>query len=278
MDPPFMYKMPIGTRLFRASTIAKEGRWYNLNLNDAYTYGENITEYSTIKDLNLINVMSLTFHNDFVDRLNIMYPGYNNTGFDTEKIKCLIPFGLLNQSMQQKGLNIFGANIGQNTSPFDIMSDYMGELMQGRNRISEHTLDTHLSKVLENIYGNYYDGFISPLKWPTKIHPGNGSFFPQELCFFNLGNVKEENQHKRPMTGGGKIDIIPKFKFEQNYEIYNQIIKNYEDNLKNNKIIPLWNPHTEDVIPDSATNPINKSTIQIKSIYKTRKRNRKYNK
>ncbi len=267
--------MPIGTRLFRASTIAKEGRWYNLNLNDAYTYGEDITEYSTIKELNLLNVMSLTFHNDFVDRLNVMYPGFNNTGFDEEKIKCLIPFGLLNKSMQQKGLNIFGINIGQNNSPMNIISDYMGELLQDRNRISIHSLDTELTQVLEKIYGKYYDGFISPLKWPTKIHPGSQGFFPQELCFFKLGNVKEENQHKRPAAGGGNINSITNINFTINTDKIRQIEKEYDEQSKKTKFIPLWNPHTEDVIPDSA---FVKHTNTIKSIRKTRKSTKNRNK
>ena len=94
MDPPYLYNLPIHTPLFRAATIAKEGRWYGLALEDAHTYGPRVTEYSTTKELRLLNIMSLTFHNDLMDRLLVKYPGPDHTGIDNDKLKCLIPLGL----------------------------------------------------------------------------------------------------------------------------------------------------------------------------------------
>jgi hypothetical protein len=45
MDPPYLYNLKEGTHIFRAKTLEKKGRWFSFSLNDALSYGENITEY-----------------------------------------------------------------------------------------------------------------------------------------------------------------------------------------------------------------------------------------
>ena len=157
MDPPYLYKLSQGTSLFRAKTIAKEGRWYALSLDDAYTYGSYATEYSTVKDLRLINIMSLTFQNDFMDRLTILYPGSDYSGMDRRRISCLITLGLFDIESQQTASNVMHIPISYND---DMWKDPLLQLntsyMHHRNRYSEHGMDTHFVSVLEQIYGDIY--------------------------------------------------------------------------------------------------------------------------
>lgn len=254
MDPPYLYKLSQGTSLFRAKTIAKEGRWYALSLDDAYTYGSYATEYSTVKDLRLINIMSLTFQNDFMDRLTILYPGSDYSGMDRRRISCLITLGLFDIESQQTASNVMHIPISYND---DMWKDPLLQLntsyMHHRNRYSEHGMDTHFVSVLEQIYGDIYDGYISPIQWATKIH---GGYFPRELCIFKLGNTREEKEHSHSTpiqvsvaessagSRGGKDDLLK-------YDISPDIWDAHNKLIKAHPFKPLWNPHTEDTIPST---------------------------
>jgi hypothetical protein len=244
MESPFLYKLPTGSTIFRAKTINKEGRWYALKLEDAYTYGENITEYKTVKDLNLINITSLTFHNDFIDRLNVLFPGEEHSGYDIDKIKCLIPFGLIDLQSQQTSMSLLNSHLNLHESGWNPIFEYLSHNINNRHRFSDHYLDTNLICVLEKIYGRVFDGYISPIKWPTKCH---GGLFPRELCFFNLGNVIEQREHKRPHSGGmydndsnkNKTPDMSKINYDAIKEQYANVIKSWPSYIG-------WNSHTDD--------------------------------
>ncbi len=246
MESPYQYTLPSGSKLFRAVTVAKSGRWYSLSLEDSYTYGQKITEYSTTKELKLLNITSLSFHTDFIDRLNIMYPGIDNTGFDIDKIKCFIPLGLVDLQSQVLSLSLLNCQMPINTMNWDIKCELTSMNLLNRHRLSDHALDTHLVSILEKIYGNYYDGYISPIKWPTKLH---GGFFPRELCLFKVPNdVKEEKEHIRPQTAGSLTN--PSQKFIKPLTIDEAYFRNLEHGFltseKQYVFKPLWNPHTQD--------------------------------
>lgn len=241
MDPAYLYKLPSGTSIFRAKTIAKEGRWYALSLEDAYIYGNTVTEYSTTKELNLLNIMSLTFHYDFIDRLNTLYPGKDNIGIDIDKLKCLVPLGLIDIKSQKIESELFGLKLPINETRWNDILELTSLTLQNRHRLSEHTLDTHLVSILEKIYGSVYDGYISPLKWPTKIH---GDFFPREACLFKLGNVKEEKEYTKSSASVGGAIIIPPISI--NMDIFRKYEESIHEFIKENKFKPIWNPHTED--------------------------------
>jgi hypothetical protein len=250
MNPPYHYTLPSGSRIFRATTIDKQGRWYTLSLEDAYTYGENITEYSTTKDLNLLNIGSLTFHNDFIDRLNVMYPDSRHTGLHADKVKCLVPLGLADIHSQELGINLLNANMPINTSGWNPLLDYSSKIMMNRHRLSEHSLDTHLVKVLEQIYGDVYDGYISPFEWPTKIH---GRYFPKELCLFKIVNtIKEETTYKRSQVGGTSPDKNVKFA-PLNLNIRSDKFIKFDEPMGPLRL--FWNPHTDDSIKPSNIQP-----------------------
>lgn len=281
MDPPYHYNLPEGTHLFRAKTIAKEGRWYSLKLEDTFRYGREITEYSTTKDLKLLNIMSLTFHNDFMDRLNILYPGNDYDGYDLDKLKCLIPLGLVDLQSQKKFANVFGHQLQTYDISWNEVKDITNSPLLNRHRFSEHHLDTHLVSVLEKIYGNYYDGYISPLKWPSKLYPDN---FHREVCLFKINNdVKEESMYIITQNGGYKkvplpqsTPIIQKSPFT-NYSKFYELQKKYSETPKSYTITPLT-PNPGDSVPKSIiyinnTHDIkNKHNNLLRS--KTRRRNR----
>lgn len=233
MNPSYHYKMDSGTRLFRATTIEKKGRWFSLSLEDAYTYGKNITEYSTINNLNLLNITSLSFHIDFIDRLNIMFPGIENTGLDENKLKCLIPLGLVDFYSQQSYLKMLNSYLPIDTTKWNDTLELLNTTFQNRHRLSEHGLDTYLVSILEKIYGTLYDGYISPIKWPSKYY---GGLFPREVCLFNYDTVKEENVYIRPNHFGGGLSNT----------IGNTTLHKIVNELNSHKFIPFWNPHTEE--------------------------------
>lgn len=246
MDCVYSYILPENTSIFRATTKAKEGRWFTLDLESAYTYGENITEYKTIKSLNLINITSLTFHLDFIDRLNILFTGSDYTGFSIEKIKCLIPLGLVNFDTQQEMLKRLGVKIEPNTKDWDSILDLLNKLMLNRHRFSEHSLDSFFIETLEKIYGNVFDGMISSIRLPSILH---GGLFPRELCIFKYGTVKEINSYTRPhsLSGGFKTNNI---KIDE--EHFRKTEREFLKSSKEFKFKPLWNPHTEDTIPNKS--------------------------
>lgn len=269
MDPAFDYNMPKGTVLFRAATVEKEGRWFTLSLQDAATYGETITEYTTNKDLKLLNITSLTFHLDFMDRLNIKFPGDNYSGFDHNKIKCLIPFGLVDIESQKKGMSMIGFHMNENTSNWNPGFDYLSSILYNRHRVSEHSLDTYLVTVLEEIYGEQYDGYISPITWPTKLH---GGFFPREVCMFKRGNVKEEKEHKRSQLGGTMKHIqtpIPDLS-NVDWDKVQMKMNKYIDSIP---ITPGWNTHKYGTFDDSEKTPVKQ--IPAKSPKRSTRRKRK---
>jgi len=244
MDSPFLYKMKLHTPLFRAKTVAKEGRWYALSVEDAYSYGTHITEYSTIKELRLINIMSITFHNDFMDRLMLLYPGEGYKGIDINKLKCLIPLGLIDINTQRIACNMLRFDAPINESSWNSELQWNVDMIHNRHRFSEHSLDTHLVSVLEQIYGDIYDGYISPIKWATKIH---GNYFPREVCCFRLGNTKEEREHLRPNVGmlGGAYPLHP-IAIPKTLRLSDTLVKSLESNENKQGLHLFWNPHTED--------------------------------
>lgn len=269
MNPPYHYSLPSGSRIFRATTIDKQGRWYTLSLEDAYTYGENITEYSTTKVLNLLNIGSLTFHNDFIDRLNVLYPDSKST-LNINKVKCLVSLGIADIHSQGLGIQLLNANMPVNDSDWNSLLEYSSKVLMNRHRLSEHSLDTHLVKILEQIYGGLYDGYISPFEWPTKIH---GRYFPKELCLFKIQNIQEENTYTRPQTGGTseikKVVFVP---LNLNIRADNFI-------KSEGPIGPLrlfWNPHTDDGIESQNTRRIHKGGKSV--VLNRTRRNKKHTK
>jgi hypothetical protein len=258
MEPPYVYRLPENTHIFRATTRSKEGRWFAMTLENAHVYGTHVTEYSTTKELKLLNIMSLAFHNDFIDRLNILFPGNDYKGLDINKIKCLLPLGLYDEKAQKFGANAFnGFQLPHNVSRWDSGMELTSMNLGNRHRFSEHSLDTYMGEVMEKIYGAHFDGFISPIEWPTKVHGGS---FPREMCMFKIQNIKEENTHTKETTGGTKDTYSIPIMFNMN--ITESMEKDMNEKIK--KMIdarPPFRPlQTLDIVVPKRRNKTRKNT------------------
>lgn len=288
MDPAYLYRLPLGSSLFRAATKAKEGRWYALTLEDTYIYGNNTTEYSTTKELKLLNLMSLTFHNDLMDRLLVKFPGKDNLGIDNDKIKCLIAIGLFDFNLQNVSHGtVFGKIPIVHDNNWDIRQEWGVQMLHNRHRFSEHENDTRFVSILEELYGNYYDGYIIPVCWPSKLQ---GGYFGREVFLFKIANVKEVNSYIRShtiqntpsFTGGAENNTSKYAEFISEKDLQPGVIaitremmeKGAED-MKRNPIRPLWNSHEESPIPPPMyTSSVSSNTINHtnkKRFQKTRK-------
>ncbi len=51
---------------------------------------------------------------------------------------------------------------------------------------------------------------------------------------------------------------INTLKLEPDYEKIKMLEEDFNKYLENNKFVPLWNPHTEDIIPESAYSNLTK--------------------
>lgn len=283
MEPAYLYKLPSDTPIFRGKTVAKEGRWYALALDDAYTYGSLVTEYSTTKELRLLNIMSLTFHNDFMDRLMVLYPGKDYSGIDNDKMKCLIALGLFDIDIQRVSYcTVFQANPEWKDSTWNLSREWAVKMLHNRHRYSEHINDTVFVSVLERIYGEHYDGYIAPLCWATKMH---GDFFPRELCLFKMGNVKEEREHVKPepVVIGGMVPLLNSstskssksidtedntfMEFPEDIGITRGMMRDLHRHFKEHPFQPTWNSHAESPIPpNSSLKPLSSNTIHVPSV------------
>lgn len=290
MEPAYLYKMPVGTSLFRAKTIQKTGRWHSLSLNDAYTYGTNITEFVTNKDLCLINVMSLTFHNDLMDRLMIRYPGINYDGIDIDKLICLIPLGLFDKDTQNLALGTTkNYSLPQNGQNWDILMQFGHLMLHSRQRYSDHEVDTKFVNILEEIYGDVYDGFISPIKWPTKCH-ASGGYFPREMCIFKDGLVNEVQEHLRPdqmfhqssvaaeassSSGGGNPPPSSTSTFWETWHPpHDQVLSLISNDAKQTMVYRDWNPFLDDGFPKPSEKIPQPTRTKRKGGWATKKKQR----
>lgn len=250
MEPAYLYKLPPNTHIFRATGQSPLGRWYSLSVEEVIMYGRQVTEFSTLKEYRLVNIMSLTFHNDFMDRIMTMFPGSDNDGFDPHKIACALPIGLFDVYSQPYLHNTFyiGKQLEIQTTDWDDKKQWCSQMLHQRQRYSEHKIDTHFTQVMEKIYGSAYDGFIAPLKWPTQMHDGQCRLFPREICFFNIPSLKTEliYQMNLPSSGGTRTTTN------------NQQINNLPENIVVNigkYIRPIWNPYNESPIPPPPLDP-----------------------
>jgi hypothetical protein len=209
MEPAYLYKLPPNSHIFRATNKSSTGRWYSFSVEEVIMYGNEVTEYSTTKEYRFVNIMSLTFHNDFMDRIMTMFPGSDNDGFDPNKLACVLPLGLFDVHSQPYLHNTFyiGKKLEIQQADWDDKREWCSQMLHHRQRYSEHGIDTHFTQVMQTIYGGVYDGFIAPLKWPTQLFDDykKSALYPREICFFNIPPLKTEMiyQMKPPILGGG---------------------------------------------------------------------------
>ena len=159
-------RIPKGTRVYRCMNENYLTIPYDTSI---------ITSYELLQEVLLIDPMNLNFQNDYVSKLNDIYPGTNYYG-----------------------------------------------------------LDIFMVSNLKSIYGDKCHGYMTKIKWPSKLHDG------REICLFNpLILLKKIDD----MSGGvGKIKkngiIIPK------NETWNRIC--------DPRLTPdIWNAMTKKIGPDA---------------------------
>jgi hypothetical protein len=174
--------------------------WLSLDKTDAMLYGNIIMEYELLRDINLLNIMNLDFHNNYLNILNLIYTGIKYDGVDDRKIEASIPIGLPDYDTQYNYLFSKGVEL-KNTPNWLLEHDRAVKFLLNRHRYSIFERDKLLVKTLILIYGNKCDGYISQIKWPSKFHDG---FFNKEICLFNPTSDLLKHKPK----GGNKKKII----------------------------------------------------------------------
>jgi len=203
-----------GTELYRGINdlnnieIKDDPLWLSLDNIDALLYGNTIIEYVLLKDVNFLNIMDLDFHKNYLNILNLIYTGTKFDGVDDRKIEASIPIGLPDYETQFNYLFLKGVKL---TEPQNWLLEHerAAKFLQNRHRYSIFERDKLLVKTLKLIYGNKCDGYISQIKWPSKLHNG---FFNREICLFNpttelLFKKTKGGRKKQIIKKGGTYDI-----------------------------------------------------------------------
>lgn len=155
--------------------------WLSEDEETAKLYGKSIIKYKLIQDIKLLNLADLKFHEHYLNILNLLYTGTNDNGVDEKKLEAAIPLGLPNYYAQITYLNMKRVNIIKLKEWTDTQELY-NQFLLNRHRYSTFERDKEMVKLLKDIYGKKSHGYITKIKWPSKLHDG---FFNKELCLFD---------------------------------------------------------------------------------------------
>lgn len=263
-----------GTTLFHGTSkenlkLESNPMWLAYNKQIATNYSNGIVhEFKVKKSLKTIDIMSLEFHNNYIDNLNRTFTGDNYNGLDERKLKLCIPLGLPNYDIQSKWLeenNIqYAHQLPNYTKHEDVLMKYSG-MYKNRHRFSTRQFDQEMIAILKYFYPEY-DGYSSLVSWPSKIH---GGLFNPEICLFypnrDLEFVKTHNVKRGAgkQIGGGS-DVCPIIVNGDTWNrMCNGITKEEWANIYNS---PLWKGILK---PTSDLKPQSNPKYSIPTIYRT---------
>lgn len=207
-----------GTVLYRGindkndTDITGKAMWFSVDKADALLYGNKIIKYKLLKDINLLNITDINFHNNYLNILNLLYTGTNYDSVDAKKIEAAIPdYEVQCSYLHSKGILL------NNTVHWTNEHEIASRFLMNRHRYSTFERDKLLVSTLYKIYGTKCEGYISKIKWPSKLHDG---FFNREICLFSPSAELLIEQK----TGGKEASLrknvkIKKRKGGSNYEI-----------------------------------------------------------
>ena len=187
-----------GTKLYKGlnkdnkkyyDSLNDEPIWLMASLGEAKLYGDVIQEYELQTDIKLLNPLDPNFQNDYLGKLNLMYEGDNKDGLSFLKFSGCIPFGLPDYYVQQKYLKqVYGITpeLNEWNETHDVASHFVGE----KHRYSTFKGDQNMIKILKQVYGDEYNGYMTNIMWPSKFHDG---LFHKEVCLFSSNLVKPNN-------------------------------------------------------------------------------------
>lgn len=171
--------------------------WLSQDKEIALLYGNYIQEFIVKKDILLINLTSNEFHIDYLDKLNQLFTGNKFDDVDDRKMEAAIPLGL--PSFDYQTHYLLSKNIKlENPTKWTIQHEIANSFLLNKHRYSTYERDKNLSNILYNLYGNKYKGYITNIKWPSKLHNG---MFNRECCLFKPSDLIEIN---RSQKGGNK--------------------------------------------------------------------------
>jgi len=214
--------IPSSTSLYRSADKADDlpGTWFSLVASDSYGYGSKTGEFRTVKELRLLDITTIEFHTDLIQKINKL--SEKNMHVNNNKSTLLFPLGFTDyeiyKEMVKSVLNI------PIISPSNIQVDIdSSQFFNNRSRLSIKNLDTNLVLLLNDLYKDIADGIISPRPLPNRIQ---GGYHLKELFIFNYSYVEYKGEIARPITGGG---IYP----NQYYNYTNPFIENFVKDMDN---------------------------------------------
>lgn len=186
--PLFTYVIPGNETIFKGMDVKvfdikyDQPCWYSENMETAKKYGKYVHEIKTTTEIKLINLTSQFFHMFLKDNLNLRFRGNNNNGIDINKLKLLLPLGLPDLNSQVQYIKNFIPNNHLNNCkpPQPQLEPYIS-VFDRHHRYSNSQYDLELIKTLAHIFGSEFDGYISPIDWPSCFHNG---LFHNEICLF----------------------------------------------------------------------------------------------
>jgi hypothetical protein len=215
--------------------------WLGLDKYDAKLYGDTVIEYELSRDVKLLNIMDLDFHNNYLNILNLIFKGTNYDGVDAKKIEASIPIGLPDYETQYAYLYSKGIKLEIPTN-WSLEHERAVRFLLNRHRYSTFERDKSFVTILKSIYGNNCDGYISKIKWASKFHDG---FFNREVCLFNPTPIlliqKGGNKKRKIIKKKGSTYDIPKGdswnRMNKSLDISDEYIKELFENTDINFVL-----------------------------------------
>jgi hypothetical protein len=218
----FTFTFEQGQHLFRATDnqsidIKDIPLWFGEEEKVAKKYPRNyIFEFTTKRDLRLLNISHPLFHQDFMNKLLIMYRDFE-ARFDGTRLiipddvlHALLPIGLFGLESQVEFLQnqrVDLSHLNYNSVWNKSFEKYVDACFGGKHRYSIYERDLRMVNVMKWLYREY-DGYIIPMMWPSKLLDG---LFNREICLFrgydSLSPIKfivqERKAGKRKKQTGG---------------------------------------------------------------------------
>jgi hypothetical protein len=165
-----------------------------------------IFTYKTLKELKLININSMFFKLHFIDKINMLYI---NEPYSEDKIKLFSTLGIpdlgsvnyvVNKYFTDKPKYMCQDPAYEDAKKIKLFADYLGG-----HRLSEYIIDAFFAETLKKLYGQEFDGYISPIDWASCFRVA----LPSEICLFRpFRSVELIGKHNpnRNIKKGGKKD------------------------------------------------------------------------
>lgn len=177
----FQYYLKQGTIIYRGTDnpeLHSKSTWFAFDEQTARRYNKKIHKYTLNQDVKCINIMSHLFHQDYLDKLNMIYKGDDNKGLDIRKFDAAIPIGL--PSLDEQIRFLASINVNLKIGQLNPTQHAFNAFLNGKHRYSTYDRDMRMATLLSKLYPEY-KGFASLIEWPSVLMDG---MFNREICLF----------------------------------------------------------------------------------------------